>query len=274
MKAYDDGNSIEFLAGGDGGGVQVDLGQSDSFDLRLTKFDTGEVTTQDDLLTRTFGPIRGLTNRPPPPFLDAMLLHATPAGVDCSADFSNLESPTVHVLIYNGGVLVAERTGVPGQLGQPLFTLPEWPATLGKLGGATPCRRGTIRSGPIRLPGSAGFAAGGVPAPEEIVIGDEFRVLAEMPPGTPHPDYYSGFEFIATEGADWGISDLQSTPACAPASLTITPATDGVVVEWLGDGFRLQGAEDPTGPWFDLGVSSPMSLGAGHAARFFRLVCD
>ncbi|MBK8000752.1 MAG: hypothetical protein IPK15_19075 [Verrucomicrobia bacterium] len=92
--------------------------------------------------------------------------------------------PTVHVLLYSNGVLVAERTGVTGQLGLPLFTLPDWPLTLGKLGGATPCRRGTIKLGTIRLPGGAGFGFG---EPETLVAADEFRIIAELPPAPRTP---------------------------------------------------------------------------------------
>src|SRR5205823_1787947 len=137
--------SMEFKAFADGGGVHVDLGHSSSFNFRLTHFETGDIPTEEQLLTRTIGPIHGLTNRPPPPFLDAMLLQPTSdgtGGIDCSVDFNNIDSATVHVLIYNQGTLVAERTGVPAQLGQPVITLPDWPLALGKLGGATPCRRG------------------------------------------------------------------------------------------------------------------------------------
>lgn len=265
MKAYDD-DSVEFVSVGTGGGVHVDLGSADAFNLRLTKFETNTLVGEE-LLTRTIGPIR-LTNRPAPPFLDALLLQASSTGVDGSADFSNLDSPTVRVQVFNGATLVAERLGVPAELGHPLFTLPTWPESLGKLGGATPCRRIKIKQlGLIRLP-----AGGGLP-PQEF-IGDECRVLAEPPPGAPHPDYYSSFEFIATEGADWGVSELVTTPACAPAPLTLTSTSDGLVASWAGDSFRLQGATEATGPWLDLGVASPVLLPTSHPARFFRLVCD
>ena len=119
----------------------------------------------------------------------------------------------------------------------------------------------------VNLPGGAGLSP-------EIVTGDECRILAETPPGTPHPDYYSGFEFIATEGAHWRITDLQCTPACAPESLSLTPTPGGFVITWPGDSSRLQGAESPAGPWFDLGAVSPVTLGQNHAARFFRLACE
>jgi hypothetical protein len=274
MKAYDDGGSLEFRALATGGGVLVDLGHTESFNLRLTRFETN-LPPGEDLLTRTFGPIRGLTNRPPPPVLDSMLLHGTQDGVECSVDFTGLDAATVRVDIYQGGQIVHSRSGVLGQLGQPLFTLPEWPSTLGKLGGRTPCRTGTVRSGSIRFPGSSGGPPAGFgPSPlDEIIIGDEFRIVAELADDASRPDYYDGFDFVASEGADWGISDLQVIPACAPEALTITPVSDGVVITWSGDSYRLQGAESPAGPWIELGAVSPVSLSPGHSARFFRLMC-
>ena len=37
---------------------------------------------------------------------------------------------------------------------------------------------------------------------------------------------------------------------------------------------RLQGAEALTGPWYDLGVSSPVTLPTNTSLRVFRLICD
>lgn len=269
MKAYDDGESMEFAAMGDGGGVHVDLGQTESFNLRLTKFATN-LPAGEDLLTRTIGPIRGLTNRPPPPVLDALLLHGVSGGVECSADFSPIDSPTVTVLIYNQGVFVTQRAGISAQLGQALVVLDSWPLSLGKLGGRTPCRRITIKSGTIRFPG--GGLAGAGP---DTFAGDEVRILAELSDDAPRPDYYSGFEFEASEGADWGISNVQRTLACSSVPLSITHATPGgLTATWSGEGLRLQGAEKPTGPWYELGAASPAAVPPSSPARFFRLVCD
>jgi hypothetical protein len=266
MKAYDDGG-MEFAAPGPGGAVQVNLGRAESFDLRLTKFETNALPGEE-LLTRTLGPIRGLTNRPSPPFLDALLLTEHSGGVECSADFSNMDSPTVHVLILSNNVVVAERTGVPAQLGQVLFTLSTWPERLGKLGGATPCRRGKGPMGLVMLPDINGT---GVP---EEVTGDEFRVLAELAPGAPTPDFYEAFEFLPSEGGDWGVTELDIVPSCVPEPMVITRSGGNVIVTWSGEGFALQGAEQATGPWYDLGAGSPVNVPASSSARFFRLVCD
>jgi hypothetical protein len=263
MKAYDDG-SLEFAVTATGGGAVVDLGHANSFELALKKYGTNP-PPGEQLLTRTLGPIRGLTNRPAPPFLDAMQFDATADGVACSADFTNLESPTVRVQVWLDGSLVAQRIGVPATLGQTLFTLSGWPDRIGKLGGSTPCR--TIKRPPsaIVLPPIAGL-------PPEVVVGDECRVLAETPSGTPHPDFYGGFEFLASPDADWGVSLVASEPAFAPQPLSITRTNSGTSVSWDNPDFRLQGATEITGPWFDLGVESPLSLPPLHPARYYRLV--
>ena len=266
MKAYDDGESMEFaVLGNNGEPVHLDLGHAESFDLRLTRFETNALPGEE-LLTYTLGLVSGLPSQPA--YLDALLLKESGGQVECSADFNNLGSPTVHIQIFNNRVLVAGRTGVSGVLGQPLLTLPTWPERLGKLGGSTPCRRGTIPLGTIILPGSS---AG---QPPLSVEGDEFRILAELPPGAPPPNYYSGFEFVTTEDGDWGVSELARTTICVPAPVVIAPVPHGVSVTWSDGAFRLQGAERVSGPWFDLGTDSPVLVPASSAARFFRLVCD
>jgi hypothetical protein len=266
MKAYDD-ESIEFATLGSGGVVQVDVGHAESFDLRLLRLETNTISGEE-LLTRTVGPINGQAGNPNPPYLDAMLLKENAGGVECSADFSNLGSPTVHVLIYSNGVMVAERSGVPGILGQPLFTLPTWPDRLGKLGGATPCRRGKLPPGLITFPGSSDGL------PPVVVNGDEFRILAELPPGAAHPDYYSAFQFLPSEGGDWAVEALTTTSICVPQPVAILEGSGNVTVTWTGSIFRLLGAEQATGPWYELGASSPVTVPANSSARFFRLVCD
>jgi hypothetical protein len=146
-----------------------------------------------------------------------------------------------------------------------------WPLTLGKLGGRTPCRRITIKTGGISFPGGGAAAGPGGPT----YLGDEIRILAELSDTAPHPDYYSGFEFIASEDADWGVSNLQRILACASTALSISHAgSAGLSATWVGEGLRLQGAEKLGGPWYDLGVASPVAVAPSNPARFFRLVCD
>lgn len=262
MKAYDDEpDSLEFISFDDGGGVHVDLGQSESFDLALQR-----LSRLDDerLLTITIGPLNN-PGSPSPAFLDAMMLRGTPEGVRCSADFNNLGSPTVRLEIYLRGMLVAERSGVPARIGPPLLILPDWPVRLGKLGGRTPCRRGVIPPGNIVVPSIDPTV------PPEIVFGDEFRVLAELPADAPHPAYYSSFEFVSSDGANWVVSDLHRTLACPPTSLRIDRTSDGMSLAWDCTGFLLEGAEELGGPWHELGVESPVSLHTGWPWRFFRL---
>lgn len=253
MKAYDDGptaRGVEFTPLADGGGVTIDTGYSASFDVRLLHLANGDSPGTEELLTRTIGPIRGLTNRPPPPFLDAMRFKASSlGGVECSADFSNLGSPTVLVQVLDHGVIVAERAGVPATLGDPILILPDWPARLGKLGGATPCRRGKP---PIL--GAFTLTGGGLGLPDQTVMGDEFRVLAELAPAAPHPDYYSGFELLGSAGATWAVTQLQTTSALSPPTATITAGPDGLTIDGATEGFGYLGATSVTGPFYDLGV--------------------
>jgi hypothetical protein len=273
MKAYDDDSGergMEFVALVDGGGVHLDLGYTESFDFRLTHFESGDIPTEEQFLTRTIGPIRGLTNRPPPPFLDAMLMKTNPAvgGVDVSADFSNIDSPTVLVQIFNAGMPVFERAGVPATLNDVLFTMPGWPLRFGKLGGATPCRRGKPPFGAFRVPGPD-LDGDGLPD-IVMVMGDEFRVLAELAPGAPHPDYYSGMEFIVTSGANWGVHSLDTTSALSPPTAAISLGPDGVSSPPPPEGFHFLGAESVLGPWFDLGPVVDR-VAATNGTRVIRL---
>src|SRR5207248_8419995 len=166
--------------------------------------------------------------------------------------------------------LVGERSGVLAVLGEPVLVLPDWPTGLGKLGGRVSCRSGTIKVGPIKFPGGSGLLGFGA-SPEEIVMGDEFRILAEMSPDAPHPDFYSGFEFVASDGPMWQVSGVRRTLPCPPVGVTIMPGSAGLLITWPSENSRLQGAENVSGPWFDLGVESPVALAPGHPARFFRL---
>jgi hypothetical protein len=108
------------------------------------------------------------------------------------------------------------------------------------------------------------------------VIGDEFRILAEVPPGVPPPDYYyTGLDLFASDGPTWVVTNPQRILACPPTALSIAPnGNGGIEVTWPDAAFRLQGAEQVTGPWYDLGADSPVTVPPEHPARFFRLLCD
>jgi hypothetical protein len=70
------------------------------------------------------------------------------------------------------------------------------------------------------------------------------------------------------------LSGLQTSPACVPLVLNVEKIASGINLTWAADGFHLLGAENVNGPWYDLGVSSPVHLSANHPARYFRLSCD
>jgi hypothetical protein len=107
-----------------------------------------------------------------------------------------------------------------------------------------------------------------------VCEGTELRILAELTPDSTPPVAFTGLECRISEDMDNLIYDLQTTPACSPVPLNVAATSDGISLSWEGDGFRLQGAETVAGPWYDLGVSSPMTLPANYALRVFRLLCD
>ena len=257
MKAYDDGESMEFAPLADEGGIQADLGHAASFNLHLTRFETN--TLPGEALTlRTIGPIV-LTNRPsPPPFLDSMRLKENGGNIECSADFSNVGATGVTVHLLNNGVLIGTGS-IDGPVISPddALVLDRWPEQFGHL----------PNTGVMRLLSSTPFTVSGL-------VGDEIQIIPNIPPGTPAPDYYAELEIGASPDADWGISGLTRTTTCVAQPVAISQSLGNVTVSWLGDIFRLQGAEQITGPWYDLGTASPVAVPASSSARFFRLVCD
>jgi len=100
------------------------------------------------------------------------------------------------------------------------------------------------------------------------------QFIPQLPSGSPPFASYSELQCLATAGAENLLYDLRRTLACTPVPLNITRTADSIVVTWTGLGFRLLGAEEITGPWYDLGAASPVVLPASHPARFFRLVCE
>jgi hypothetical protein len=103
---------------------------------------------------------------------------------------------------------------------------------------------------------------------------DEVQFLPGLPSGSPPVPYYGELQAIASAGLDSMLYGLQRVPACAPATLTITPMPSGNILTWSGIGYRLLGAETLDGPWIDLGIKSPVLLPPNSIQRYFRLVCD
>ena len=85
---------------------------------------------------------------------------------------------------------------------------------------------------------------------------------------------FTGLDCFISDGMDNLIYGLHTTPACSPVPLDVNATTQGVSLNWQGAGFLLQGAETLSGPWYDLGVSPPVTLPANSALRLFRLICD
>ena len=267
MKAYDDGaaEGVEFVSFGEGGGVRTDLGHAASFQFRIGHFENGDVPNQEQLFRVKGWPPGTTTNRPPPPVFDLRLAQsASGVGIDCSADFTQWGVSNVTLQLWNGSVLVGERSHVPATLASSLVTLSGFPGILSCPG-----------VGVLSLANTHPFAVlSGLDCPSGICEGTELRILAELLPDSTPPVAFTGLECLISEGMDNLIYDLQTTPACTPVPLNVVATSDGITLSWEGDGFRLQGAETSDGPWYDLGVSSPATLPANSGLRVFRLLCD
>jgi len=256
------GDGVNWTPLADGSGVSIDLGQSASFDVGIGQFENGDIPTQQQLY-RIGGPKFSpgtTTNRPPPPVPPVdLLLVGTPDGVQSSADFTSLGATAVTVNLLSNGVVIAGAT-VPGSLIDPAdyLLLDRWPERLAQI----------PDNGALSLTSSEAFnLVGGF-------IGDEVQFIPVLSSGSPPFAFYSELQCIADPGTENLLYDLHRTLACTPVPLTVMRTPDNIVLTWEGSGFRLRGAENVTGPWLELGVSSPVVLNTAHPARFFRLVCD
>ena len=250
----------------DGSGVSLDLGRSASFDVGLHHFENGDLPNQEELF-RIGGPKwppGTTTNRPVPslPPVDLRLV-GTPAGIESSVDFTSLGATSVKVNLLSNGVLVAWAE-VPGPLIDPAdaLLLDRWPERLAQLPGGGVL---SITSTELfHLSDGAGT----------FYAGNEIQFLPQLPASATPFAFYSELQCFASAGTENLLYDLHRTSACVPVPLNVARTPDSVIVTWAGEGFRLLGAESLTGPWYDLGESSPAVLPATHPARFFRLVCD
>jgi len=252
------GDGVSWSAMLDGSGISVDLGRSTTFDVGIHHFETGDIPTEEQLFRiHTNRPTSTGPTFPPPPPIELRLARGT-NGVDCSVDFTTLGALSVTAQLYSNGVLVAYGS-VDGPIIEPEdpLTFDHWPERLAALAG-----NGVVRLTSADLFNIQGFLC------------DEVRLIPELPSGTPPIPYYGELQGLGSEGLDSMLFDLQRVPACAPSGLTITPTSNGTVITWSGDGYRLLGAETLDGPWIDLGVASPVVLSPSASHRFFRMVCD
>jgi hypothetical protein len=267
MKAYDDGSEqgLEFASSGSGGGVSTDLGHAASFQFRVTHFENGDIPDQQDIYSIRGWPPGTTTNRPPPPVFDLRLApSASGLGVDCSADFTQWGVSNVTVQLWNGTALAAEKTHVPATLGSPLVTLGGFPGVLGCPG-----------VGVVSLSDTNPLVVlSGLDCPTPGCVGTELRILPELTSAAVPPVAFDRLQCLISEGMDNLIYGLQTTPACTPVPLNAVASPGGISLSWVGDGFRLQGAETLAGPWYDLGNSSPLRLPDNSSLRVFRLLCD
>jgi hypothetical protein len=260
MKAYDDGETerLSFIPLAPGGGVHTDLGRAESFSIGIHHFENGDIPTEEQLFRTIGGPPRGLTNRPPPPTIPLRLANI-PEGVACTVDFSDYAAEAVTVQLYNHGVLIGQGEAEGAAITEDnALLLDRWPDRFGQ----------RSVNGTLVLTCGEPFTISGL-------TGDEVRIIPKLPAALELPEYIAGLECLGSEDSDNLLYGLQRTLACPPATLTVTRTSDGSIsITWPSDGYRLQGAENVDGPWYELGVTSPVSLNPNHEARFFRLVCD
>ncbi len=264
MRGYDEGmvHGLEVAAVAAGGGVTMDLGHSASFRVRLDHFETGDIPTEEQFYSLRAWPPGPLTNRPAPPPILFRLTHGT-TGVDCAADFTTFGTSNVTLQVWNGTTLVAEKTHVAAAIANPLATLSTFPAIVGSPG-----------AGVLSLSHTNPFTVyTGLDCPGGCT-GTELRIFPELSSMQPAPATYTQLQCQFSEGTDVLLTDFQRTLACPPGPLSVTRTTSGFTLDWLGDTFRLQGAESLPGPWYDLGVTAPVTLPANSNLRLFRLICD
>jgi hypothetical protein len=256
MKVYDDGgeSGLDFTSLGDGGGVRTDLGHAASFEFRMGHFQTGDVPDQEQF----FNLIDSLART------NSLRFTRTMAGVECGADFTQWGVSNVTVQLWDGTNIVGQ-TNLPATLASTLVTLADFPTVIGAGAGGVLKVSNTNREMTVVF----GLACSGGPCQ-----GDELRIIPGLSPMAPPPEAYTGLEIVIGDGMDNRISHLVTMPACVPTPINAMPTASGILLNWSGDGFRLEGAETLAGPWYDLGVQSPVTLPASSKLRLFRLRCD
>jgi hypothetical protein len=189
-----------------GDGFTVDVGRAESAHLTLAPVDPLATAPVGSFLEASAtGPFDSETDQP------LGKLTVTKQAVDkyvVTADFSDVQSPTQDIQIFNAGQLVAD---FPGHLGQ-VAGIARWPTVLGKLfllGSRTKCFSGN-------WPPATTFLVDGNP-----YVGDELRVLAETHGGT--IGYLSQVALRSS-----GIPDLtlvaEETTACPTPEILLQPA--------------------------------------------------
>jgi HYR domain len=261
FQGTDAGDGVSWSSMADGSGISVDLGRSQTFDVGIHHFETGDIPTEEQLFRiNTNRPTSTGPTYPPPPPIELRLAQGSTGsiGVDCSVDFTALGAVSVTANLYSNGVLIAYGS-VDGPIITPddPLTFDHWPERLGALPG----------NGVLRVTSRDFFNIQGF-------MCDEVQFVPGLPTGTPPVPYYGELQALGSAGLDSMLYGLQRVPACAPTALTITPGAAGTVLTWSGNGYRLLGAETLDGPWIDLGAASPVFLNPNASQRYFRLVCD
>jgi hypothetical protein len=245
-------------------GVTFSMRTADSFNFSFATIDPMDecppecLLTGATLTTHVLGSLGGV----PGTLLDTLTLTKAGSNIVISADFSPIGSFSQRVLVLSNGVVVADFPGHTGVVG----TASDWPNSLGKLALGTPCRRGGWPTNTIfTIDGSA-------------YVGDELRVLAEPPAGTPQVDYLTDFQITVSglpELTVTGANVAQSPSLCPPAALYFQQEGGFIILWWVGENYRLQTttALGATASWSDVAGTLPVVLPVSGGIQFFRLIC-
>jgi hypothetical protein len=250
------GDGAGFTPMDDSGGVSLDLGNTASLDVGIHHFENGDIPTEEQLL-RLGGPRWpiGLTNRPPPPPIDVRMLK-TPDGIACYADFYWLPLTSVTVQLWRHGVLVGQGQSDGNALATDPVIIDGWPERLSMH---------SVSEG-LCLTSSQPFTI------LNCCTGDELRIIPGLPPGEPVVDSFSQLQCFSSQGLESVLYDAHTVSAVQPPTLSLDAGSGQVILAWPDDRCHLQVAESMGGPWYDMAQTSPATIPAGEAQRFFRLV--
>jgi hypothetical protein len=197
-----------------GAGFSTTLGRAETADVSLTPIDPdGRAPLGASVTVQASGSVRGV----PGQSLGHLQVTKMADGYMLTPDFSEIGSPTHHLLVYNQGTLVAD---LPGRTG-PAGIAPFWPSRFGKLGGPLECYTS-------HWPQAINFRVGGT-----TYAGDEVRTLAEGSPGA--IDFKSGFNLQAAKLESLTLTDAAADPAIchpSPTRLCLNGGRFGVETAW------------------------------------------
>jgi hypothetical protein len=131
----------------------------------------------------------------------------------------------------------------------------------------------------LRMPAStdAGILATGYPCDGDATCLDEFIVPAESLKSLALGDNVLAVEVhnynLRSADTTFGVSLSRIEPLARGAKLDIRNSGTAITLSWEGNGFVLQSASTPEGPWTDVGTAtaSPFTVEPEGSSRYYRL---